>query len=66
MSKMKSHSATQKRMKKTASGKLKVSRANRAHLKGNKNKNTIRNNRSAGFVSKADQKRIKQQVSQVK
>ncbi len=66
MPKMKSHSATQKRVKKTATGKLKVSRANRSHLKGNKSKKAIRNNRSGGFIGKADEKRIKQQLSQVK
>ncbi len=66
MPKMKTHSATQKRVKRTASGKFKVSHANRAHLKGNKNKNTIRNNRSANYISKADEKRIKQQLSNVK
>ena len=66
MPKMKTHSATQKRVKRTATGKFKVSHANRAHLKGNKNKNTIRNNRSANYISKADEKRIKQQLSNVK
>ncbi len=66
MPKQKTHSATAKRVHKTASGKLKVSRANRNHLKGNKNKNAIRNNRKAGFVSANDIKRIKSQVAQIK
>ncbi len=66
MPKMKTHSGTAKRVKKTASGKIKVSHANRAHLKGNKNKNTIRNNRSANFVAPSDAKRIHKAVSQVK
>ncbi|MFH5880937.1 MAG: 50S ribosomal protein L35 [Candidatus Izemoplasmataceae bacterium] len=66
MPKMKTHSGTAKRVKRTASGKLKVSHASRSHLKGNKNNNTIRNNRSASFVSKSDVKRIKHQISNVK
>lgn len=65
MPKMKTHSATKKRVKRTATGKLKVSHAARAHLKGNKNSNTIRNNRSASFVSKSDVKRIKHQIPNV-
>jgi len=66
MPKMRTHSGTAKRIKKTASGKIKVSHANRAHLKGNKNKNQIRNNRSANYLSDSDVKRIKQAISQVK
>lgn len=66
MPKMRTHSGTKKRVKKTATGKLKVSRANRNHLKGNKSKKAIRNNRSAGFVDKSDAKRIKQQISNIK
>ncbi len=62
MPKIKTHSATKKRVSVTATGKLKVSHANRAHLKGNKSKKTIRNNRSANFISKSDEKRIKQHL----
>jgi len=66
MPKQKTHSGTKKRVSKTATGKLKVSRANRAHLKGNKSKKAIRNNRKPGFISKSDEGRIKQQISQLK
>ncbi|TVP95849.1 MAG: 50S ribosomal protein L35 [Acholeplasmatales bacterium] len=66
MPKQKTHSGTKKRVKRTATGKLKVSHAARAHLKTNKNSNTIRNNRSANYVSKSDEKRIKHQISNVK
>ncbi len=66
MPKQKTHSATAKRVKKTASGKLKVSRANRNHLKGNKSKKAIRNNRKAGFISASDEKRIKNQIAHIK
>ncbi len=66
MPKMKTHSGTAKRVKKTATGKIKVSHANRAHLKGNKNKNTIRNNRSANFVAPSDVKRITKALAATK
>ncbi len=63
MPKMRTHSGTKKRVKKTATGKLKVSRANRNHLKGNKSKKATRNNRSAGFIDNSDAKRIKHQLT---
>ncbi len=66
MPKIKTHSGTQKRIKKTATGKIKVSHANRAHLKTNKNKNTIRNNRSANYADSSDVKRIKQIIDNIK
>ncbi|MFW6318639.1 MAG: 50S ribosomal protein L35 [Bacillota bacterium] len=66
MPKIKTHSGTKKRVKVTASGKIKVSHANRAHLKSNKNKNTIRNNKKATLVSKADEKTIKQLLGNIK
>ncbi len=66
MPKQKTHSGTAKRVRKTGTGKLKVSRANRNHLKGNKSKKAIRNNRKAGLVSASDEQRIKQQISQIK
>ncbi len=66
MPKQKTHSATKKRVTKTASGKLKVSRANRNHLKGNKSKSAIRRNRKSGYVDPSDHARIKNQVSQIK
>ncbi len=65
MPKMRTHSGLKKRVKRTATGKLKVSHANRHHLKGNKNKSQIRNNRGANYISKSDEKRIKRQISNV-
>ncbi len=66
MPKQKTHAATKKRVQKTASGKLKVSRANRSHLKGNKSKKAIRRNRKDGFIDKSDVGRIKNQIAQIK
>ncbi len=65
MPKMKTHQGTKKRVKRTATGKLKVAHANRAHLKNNKSKKSIRNNRSAKIVSKSDAKRMKKQVPNI-
>jgi len=62
MPKMKSHSGTKKRVKKTATGKLKVSHANRAHLKTAKSKSSIRKNRRPKYVETADAKRMKKQI----
>ncbi len=62
MPKMKTHSGTKKRIKRTATGKVKISHANRAHLKENKNPNTVRNNRSANYMSPSDVKRIKKNI----
>ncbi|MCF7925249.1 MAG: 50S ribosomal protein L35 [Candidatus Izimaplasma sp.] len=66
MPKMKTHSGTKKRMKRTASGKIKVSHAHRGHLLTNKSKSARRANRSATFIDKSDLKRIKKQISNVK
>ncbi len=63
MPKMKSHSGTKKRVKLTATGKVKVAHANRAHLKSNKNKNTIRNNRSANYAPETEAKRVKKRLA---
>ena len=66
MPKMRTHSGTKKRVKRTASGKVKVSHANRGHLLSAKNKNAKRHHRNANFVSASDMKRIKHQISNVK
>lgn len=66
MPKMKTHSGTKKRVKRTASGKLKVPHSNRNHLKSAKSKSAIRRNRNANFIDKSDLKRIKKQVAPIK
>ncbi len=66
MPKMKTHSATKKRVKRTANGSFKVSHAQHNHLKSNKNKNTVRNNRSANYLSSSDVKRIKANLDNIK
>lgn len=66
MSKMKTHSGTAKRIKKTASGKIKTSHSQRGHLKTAKSSASKRRNSKPMLVSKSDAKRMKQQISQVK
>ena len=66
MPKMKTHSGTQKRVKRTATGKLKVSSANKGHLLSAKSKSSKRRHKNGSFVSASDQKRIKQQIANVK
>lgn len=66
MPKMKTHSGTQKRVKKTATGKLKVSHAHRGHLLSAKSKSAKRHHKNAMLVSPSDSKRIKQQIANVK
>jgi len=58
MPKMKTHKGTQKRFKRTASGKLKRSHAYTSHLFANKSQKQKRKLRKSGMVSKGDQKRI--------
>lgn len=60
MPKMKTHRGAAKRFKKTASGKLKRSKAFTSHLTGKKSSKRIRQLRKAGLVSESDMKRIKQ------
>ncbi|MGP4041630.1 50S ribosomal protein L35 [Gracilibacillus sp. D59] len=62
MPKMKSHSGTAKRMKKTGSGKVKRSHAYTSHLFANKSQKQKRKLRKAGLVSAGDYKRIKQML----
>lgn len=58
MAKMKTHKGSQKRFKRTASGKLKRSHAYTSHLFANKSQKQKRKLRKSTVVSKADQKRI--------
>ncbi|HLQ75364.1 MAG TPA: 50S ribosomal protein L35 [Alloiococcus sp.] len=66
MPKMKTHKGSQKRFKRTASGKLKRSHAKRSHLFANKTQKQKRQLRKAGMVHKSDQKRINQQLTYMK
>ena len=60
MPKMKSHRGLAKRVKKTASGKLKRSRAYTSHWFSRKTTKQKRHLRKARLVSKSDLKRVKQ------
>ncbi|HZW69096.1 MAG TPA: 50S ribosomal protein L35 [Pseudogracilibacillus sp.] len=62
MAKMKTHKGSQKRFKRTASGKLKRSRAFTSHLFANKTQKQKRKLRKSAMVSKGDQKRIDQML----
>ena len=62
MPKQKTHRASVKRFKKTASGKLKRSHSERSHRFHGKTKKQRRQLRKAGLVSASDMKRIKQQI----
>ncbi|WP_163539718.1 50S ribosomal protein L35 [Gracilibacillus sp. YIM 98692] len=60
MPKMKSHSGSAKRFKKTGSGKVKRSHAYTSHLFANKSQKQKRKLRKSALVSAGDYKRIKQ------
>ena len=62
MAKMKTHRASAKRFKRTASGKLKRFKAFKGHLTGKKSAKRVRNLRKGSLVSKGDQKRIDSMV----
>ena len=62
MAKMKTHRASAKRFKRTASGKLKRFKAYNGHLTGKKSAKRVRNLRKGSLVSKGDQKRIDSMV----
>ncbi|MDA3931656.1 MAG: 50S ribosomal protein L35 [Tenericutes bacterium] len=62
MPKMKSHSGTKKRLKKTGSGKLSRPSAYQVHLKSNKSPKQNRQARRNESVSTSDLKRIKDMV----
>ncbi len=58
MSKLKTHKGLAKRIKVTASGKVKVKRAFGGHLRSHKSGKTLRSYRSPNYVGPADIKRI--------
>ena len=66
MPKMKTHKGTEKRIKVTATGKVKVSSANKGHLLSAKSKSSKRRHKLGSQVSPSDMKRIKQQIANVK
>ncbi|WP_068674604.1 50S ribosomal protein L35 [Oceanobacillus sp. Castelsardo] len=59
MPKMKTHKGTQKRFKRTGSGKLKRSHAYTSHLFANKSQKQKRKLRKSAVVSAGDYRRIK-------
>jgi large subunit ribosomal protein L35 len=59
MPKMKTHKGSQKRFRRTGSGKLKRSHAYTSHLFANKSQKQKRKLRKATVVSSSDYKRIK-------
>lgn len=62
MAKMKTHKGTAKRLKRTASGKLKRFQAFTSHLTGKKSAKRVRNSRKGRMVSKGDQRRIDKMI----
>lgn len=63
---MKTHKGSQKRFKRTGSGKLKRSHAKTSHLFANKSQKQKRKLRKSAMVHKSDQKRINQQLTYMK
>lgn len=59
MPKMKSHSGAKKRVKLTATGKLKRSKAYTSHILTKKTQKRKRKLRKAGTVSSSDMKRVR-------
>ncbi|WP_100012008.1 50S ribosomal protein L35 [Lentibacillus sediminis] len=59
MTKMKTHKGSQKRFKKTGTGKLKRSHAYTSHMFAHKSQKQKRKLRKAALVSSGDYKRIK-------
>ena len=59
MPKMKSHSATRKRMRVTASGRVRRGKARLSHMMRGKPARRLRNLRKNGIVNSVDEKRIK-------
>ena len=66
MPKMKTHSATKKRLKITATGKIMRVRPGTSHLAPGKTQKRIRHLRKESMVSASDLGRIKQQVANLK
>jgi len=58
MPKMKTHSGAKKRLRRTASGKIKREKAFRSHILTKMSPKRKRNLRKAGLVSPADLKRM--------
>lgn len=63
---MKTHKGSQKRFKRTGTGKLKRGRAYTSHLFANKSTKQKRKLRKSALVSKGDYKRIRQQLTYMK
>ena len=63
MPKAKTNKAAAKRIKVTANGKLKYSKAGSGHLLGGKSRKRERNLRKSGLLSPAENKRIKRLLS---
>lgn len=63
---MKTHSGTKKRLKVTATGKLKRGRPGTSHLAPGKTQKRIRHLRKQTTVSSGDLKRIRKQVANLK
>ena len=66
MPKLRTHSGTKKRIKKSATGKVMASHAFHVHLLSAKSKSSKRRYGTSTQVSKSDLKRIKQQITYVK
>ncbi len=62
MGKLKTHRASAKRFKRTASGKLKRFKAYKSHITGKKSPKRIRNLRKGALVSAADMRRISRMI----
>ncbi len=58
MPKMKTHSASKKRFKKTASGKIKRTTANRRHHAWARNSKTTRQARKSNYIASCDMSHI--------
>ena len=65
MPKMRSHSATKKRLRITASGKVVRGQAGTSHLAPGKTQKQTRQLRKPSTLSKSDVKRIRQQLSNI-
>lgn len=66
MPKMRSHSASKKRFKVTATGKVLRGRPGTSHLAPGKTQKRIRHLRKAGTVHVSDVKRLKQIIANIK
>ena len=59
MPKMKTHRGAAKRLRTTASGRLKRNKANHSHILNKKSRKRKRRLRAADHIDKADEKRMK-------